>query len=59
MLAIGVVIGLGFSFWLARTIVSLLYGVSAKPPGAFVGMALLLALVGCWPAIFPRGARPR
>jgi putative ABC transport system permease protein len=53
MLAIGVVVGLGFSFWLARTIVSLLYGVSASSPGAFMGMALLLALVGLLASYIP------
>jgi predicted permease len=53
MLAIGVVVGLGFSFWLARAIVSLLYGVSASSPGAFVGMALLLALVGLLASYIP------
>jgi putative ABC transport system permease protein len=53
MLAIGVVVGLGFSFWLARAIVSLLYGVSARSPGAFMGMALLLAVVGLLASYIP------
>jgi putative ABC transport system permease protein len=53
MLAIGVVVGLGTSYWLARTIVSLLYGVSANAPGAFLAMALLMALVGLLASYFP------
>jgi len=53
LLAIGVALGLGISFWLARGIVSLLYGVSASSPGAFVGMAVLLALVGLLASYIP------
>jgi len=33
--------------------VSLLYGVSASSPGAFMGMALLLALVGLLASYIP------
>ena len=45
-LVIGMVVGLVFAFLLARSIVSLLYGVSANAPLAFVAMALLLGAVG-------------
>jgi macrolide transport system ATP-binding/permease protein len=53
VLAIGLVLGLGFSYWLARMIVSLLYGVSVNAPGAFLAMALLMALVGLLASYFP------
>lgn len=40
---IGLVIGLAGAFVLTRTMVSLLYGVSADDPSTFAGVALLLA----------------
>jgi putative ABC transport system permease protein len=42
-IAIGLVIGLAGAFALTRTMVSLLYGVSADDPSTFAGVALLLA----------------
>jgi ABC-type antimicrobial peptide transport system permease subunit len=46
-------LGLGVSLWLARAIVSALYGVSAASPGAFMGMAVLLTLVGLLASYIP------
>jgi putative ABC transport system permease protein len=45
-LSIGVAIGLASAFVLARLIANLLYGVSASTPLAFVGTAVILAMVG-------------
>jgi predicted permease len=53
MLGFGVVLGLGVSFWSARTIVSLLYGVSPSQPGAYVAMAVLLAFAGMFASYIP------
>jgi predicted permease len=49
--AIGILVGLGSAFGLARVIANLLYGVTAHDPAVFVGVAGLLgivALVGVW-----------
>jgi ABC-type antimicrobial peptide transport system permease subunit len=43
--AVGVVIGLAGSFGLAQVIKSLLFGVTARDPLAFVGVPILLAVV--------------
>ncbi len=53
MLSVGLVVGLGVSFWLARVFVSLMYGINANSPGAFVAMALLMALVGLLASYVP------
>ncbi len=48
---VGVVIGVGASFYLARTIAALLFGVTARDPWIFAGVPLLLtvvALVAVW-----------
>jgi putative ABC transport system permease protein len=48
---VGVVIGLGGAFWLARFITSFLFGVTAKDPVVFAGVPLLLtaiAFVSVW-----------
>jgi predicted permease len=48
---VGVVIGLGASFWLARFISSLLFGVTPRDPLVFAGVPALLtavALVAVW-----------
>jgi putative ABC transport system permease protein len=42
---VGVVIGLGAAFGLARVIASFLYGVQAHDPGTFVSIPVLLSLV--------------
>jgi ABC-type antimicrobial peptide transport system permease subunit len=42
---VGVVIGLGVSFYLARLISSLLFGVSTRDPLVFVGVPVLLTIV--------------
>jgi predicted permease len=52
-MGIGLAIGLVSAFVLARFIVSLLYGVSAKEPLAFLGIALGLALVGLLASYVP------
>ncbi|HEV2989562.1 MAG TPA: ABC transporter permease, partial [Candidatus Angelobacter sp.] len=41
----GVVAGLVFSLWLMRFMVKMLYGISARDPFTFIGVALLLLLV--------------
>jgi predicted permease len=58
-MGIGLAIGLVAAFALARFIVSLLYGVSANEPLAFLGIALGLALVGLLASYIParRAAR--
>ena len=48
---VGVVLGLGASFWLARVITTFLYGVTARDPLVFGGIPLLLsavALLAVW-----------
>jgi predicted permease len=48
---VGVVIGLGASFWLARLITTFLFGVTARDPLVFGGIPLLLsavALLAVW-----------
>lgn len=52
-LSIGLGVGLMAAYWLARLIVSLLYGVSASEPLAFAATALLLALVGLLASYIP------
>ena len=42
---VGVVIGLGAAFWLARLISTLLFGVTARDPLVFVGVPVLLTVV--------------
>jgi putative ABC transport system permease protein len=42
---VGVVFGLGVSFWLAKLITAFLFGVTARDPWVFGGMPVLLALV--------------
>jgi putative ABC transport system permease protein len=53
MLAVGLVVGLGISFWLARVFTSLMYGVNVNAPGAFVAMGLLMALLGLLASYLP------
>jgi putative ABC transport system permease protein len=52
-MALGLAIGLVAAFALARLIVSLLYGVSANEPLAFLGIALGLAIVGLLASYIP------
>jgi putative ABC transport system permease protein len=42
---VGVVLGLGGAFWLAKFITSFLFGVTAKDPLVFVGVPLLLTVI--------------
>jgi putative ABC transport system permease protein len=42
---VGVVVGLGAAFWLARLISTFLFGVTARDPLVFAGVPALLALV--------------
>jgi predicted permease len=55
----GVAIGLTGAFWLTRLIRSLLFGIAAFDPFTFVGVSLLLALVGLLASYIParRAAR--
>ncbi len=48
---IGVVVGMAVSYFLARTVASMLYGVTARDPLIFIGVPLLLgavALLAVW-----------
>jgi putative ABC transport system permease protein len=48
---VGVAIGLGAAFWLARLITAFLFGVTAKDPLVFAGVPILLtaiALLAVW-----------
>jgi predicted permease len=58
-MALGLGVGLVASFALARFIVSLLFGVSANEPLAFLSIALVLAIVGLLASFIParRAAR--
>jgi predicted permease len=49
----GLVAGLVAAFFLARLIVTLLYGVNTKSPLAFLAMALVLAAVGVFASYIP------
>jgi predicted permease len=53
MLSIGLAAGLIFAFVLARLIVTILYGVSASEPLAFLVTALVLATVGLLASYIP------
>jgi len=51
MAVLGVAIGLVFAFWLMRFMVKMLFGISARDPLTFAGVALLLlvvALAACY-----------
>jgi ABC-type antimicrobial peptide transport system permease subunit len=45
LLFIGLVIGVGMAFGLARVLSSLLFGISASDPATFLGVSALLTLV--------------
>jgi putative ABC transport system permease protein len=48
---VGIVVGLGASFWLARLITTFLFGVTARDPLVFAGIPILLsavALLAVW-----------
>jgi ABC-type antimicrobial peptide transport system permease subunit len=48
---VGVVLGLGGAFWLAKFITTFLFGVTAKDPVVFAGVPLLLtaiAFISVW-----------
>jgi ABC-type antimicrobial peptide transport system permease subunit len=53
IVSVGLVAGLALSYFLARAIVGLLYGVSPSEPGALVGMSLILAAAGLAASYFP------
>jgi putative ABC transport system permease protein len=42
---VGVVLGLGGAFWLAKFITTFLFGVTAKDPVVFAGVPLLLTVI--------------
>jgi putative ABC transport system permease protein len=51
LVAIGLVIGIGASFWLTRFIAGFLYGVSSHDPLTFVVVSVVLVavtLLACW-----------
>ena len=50
---IGVVIGLGFAFWLARLMTAFLFGVTARDPLVFAGVPILLAVVALFAVWMP------
>ena len=50
---IGVVLGLGGAFWLAKFITSFLFGVTAKDPLVFVGVPILLTAIAFVSVWFP------
>jgi len=50
---VGLAVGLVASFYLARLIESLLYGVSATNPATYILVALLLALVALLACLVP------
>jgi putative ABC transport system permease protein len=54
LFVIGLVIGVGMAFGLARVLSSLLYGISASDPATFLGVSALVTLVvlvaNCLPA---------
>ena len=50
---VGVVIGLGFAFWLARLMTAFLFGVTARDPLVFVGVPILLAVVALFAVWMP------
>jgi putative ABC transport system permease protein len=50
---IGIAIGLAGAYGLSRLMVNLLFGVSAKDPSTFLGIALLLALVALAACLIP------
>ena len=45
LLFIGLVIGVGMAFGLARVLSSLLFGISASDPATFLGVSALVTLV--------------
>jgi ABC-type antimicrobial peptide transport system permease subunit len=59
LIAAGLVLGLGASWWAARFIAPLLFEVEARDPMTFVGTAAVLATVGVLTALVParRAAR--
>ena len=50
---VGIAIGLGGAFWLARFITSFLFGVTAKDPLVFAGVPVLLTIVAFLAVWFP------
>ena len=50
---VGVVIGIGAAFGLARVIAGFLYGVQAHDPGVFVCIPVLLSLVALFAVWLP------
>jgi putative ABC transport system permease protein len=53
IMAAGLALGLVAAFFLARLIVTFLYGVNTNSPLAFLGMALVLAAVGVFASYIP------
>jgi predicted permease len=53
IMGVGLVLGLVAAFFLARLIVTFLYGVNTNSPLAFVAMALVLAAVGVFASYIP------
>jgi putative ABC transport system permease protein len=50
---IGVAIGLGASFWMARLITTFLFGVAARDPVVFAGVPALLTIVALCAVVLP------
>ncbi len=53
IMSTGIVAGLVAAFFLARLVVTFLYGVNTNSPVAFLAMALILALVGVFASYIP------
>jgi putative ABC transport system permease protein len=56
---VGVVLGLGAAFWLARIISTFLFGVTPRDPLVFVGVPALLTVVAFGAAWWPARREPR
>jgi putative ABC transport system permease protein len=59
LIAAGIIIGLGVSYWLTRFLASQIWGVSIRDPWTFAGVLILIVLVGLAACLLParRAAR--
>jgi putative ABC transport system permease protein len=59
LMIVGLAIGLGGAYWLSRTLTSLLFGVTDSDVVSFVGVSVLLVLVGLAASAIPAGRASR